>query len=177
MEVEVDKLKQEVFSDDWEQVKYACNRLGEIGGEEVFWFLLTLLEFDNSGIRSRAALALRDMADSRAVKPLIAAIRKPANHNYTGTMVYALETLECGNYLKEIFEILFYESYESKVSAFNILDEQEFEFTRGDLYAIKSMWEGCKKAPETCPAYEDAKDEIQRDVDWFMHFLEEEGGE
>ncbi len=40
-------------------------------------------------------------------------------------MVFALESLDCSQKLKEIFRILFYESYESKLSADAILNDQE----------------------------------------------------
>jgi hypothetical protein len=171
---QLDKLKQDVFSDDWEKVKDACHQLGEIGGEEVFQFLLELLKLPDSGIRNRAALALRTIADSRAVKPLLDSIRQIANHNYNGTMVYALETLDCGDCLKELFQILFYESYEAKVSAMAILDEQIFEFTSDDLNAIQSMWDTCKANPALCPDFEGSREEIEHFVEGFMAYLSDE---
>src|SRR5690554_2379648 len=93
LNIEFEKLKQDVFSDDWELVKSSADRLGQIGGDEVVDFLISLIALDNSGIRNRAALALEDIKDNRALEPLLTAIFKKENHNYNGTMVFALESL------------------------------------------------------------------------------------
>ena len=149
--IEVENLKKEVFSDDWETVKAAAKRLGEIGGVDVVDFLISLLELDDSSIRNRAALALEQIEDSRAVEPLLKSIFKPENHNYNGTMVFALESLNCKTKLVEIFKILFYETYEAKISAYSILDDQIFEFNRDDLLQVQKMWEECNAEPEKYP--------------------------
>lgn len=51
--------------------------------------------------------------------------------------------------------ILFYESYESKISAQAILSEQIFSFSKEDFLEIQQMWNGCKYHSEKCPYYED----------------------
>lgn len=102
---EIDSLKESIFSEDWETVCKAADRLGAIGGEDVFKFLVSLLDLPNSGIRNRAALALRDIEDSRAVNPLLKAINEEENKNYNGTMAYALETFS--QPIKERFLFLF----------------------------------------------------------------------
>jgi len=79
-------------------------------------FLISILSSDNSDIRNRAALALENIKDNRALEPLLAAIFIKENHNYNGTMVFALEPLDCSKKLKEIFKILFFETYESNIS-------------------------------------------------------------
>ncbi len=76
LETEVEQLKKNVFSEDWEVVKSSAHRLGEIGGGEVVEFLISLLSLDAAGIRNRAALALEIIKDNRALEPLLAAIFK-----------------------------------------------------------------------------------------------------
>lgn len=39
LKIEIEQLKKDIFSDDWELVKSSADRLGKIGGEEVFDFL------------------------------------------------------------------------------------------------------------------------------------------
>ena len=82
LKIEIEKLKKDVFSDDWELVKSSANRLGEIGGDDVVDFLISLISLDDSSIRNRAALALEQIKDNRALEPLLTAIFKKENHNY-----------------------------------------------------------------------------------------------
>ncbi|MRX47128.1 HEAT repeat domain-containing protein [Pedobacter puniceum] len=173
LKLEFEQLKKDVFSDDWELVKSSADRLGQIGGDEVVDFLISLIALDNSGIRNRAALALEDIKDNRALEPLLTAIFKKENHNYNGTMVFALESLDCSQKLKEIFRILFYETYESKISAYAILSDQIFDFTKEDLLEIQNMWDDCKQHPDKCPCYDDieTREMMQDAVDGFMSYL------
>lgn len=170
---EIEQLKKDVFSDDWELVKSSAKRLGKIGGAQVVDFLISLIALDDSGIRNSAALALEEIKDNRALEPLLTAIFKKENHNNNGTMVYALASLDCSQKLKGIFRILFYETYESKISAYAILFDQIFDFTKGDLIEIQQMWDDCKKHPDKCPCYEDigTREMMQDAVDGFMGYL------
>lgn len=171
LKIEFEQLKKDVFSDDWELVKSSANRLGQIGGDEVVDFLISLIALDDSSIRNRAALALKDIKDNRAIEPLIIAISKKANLNYNGTMVYALESLDCSKKLTEIFQILFYQGYEAKWSAYTILSEQIFEFTKDDLYEIQKMWTDCLLNPEKCPDFDEVREDIQDMVDDYLSYL------
>jgi hypothetical protein len=168
---EIEQLKKNMFSEDWELVKSSAYKLGEIGGNEITDFLISLLDLDNSGIRNRAALALEQIGDNKAVEPLFKSIFK--NHNYNGTMVFALESLDCSKHLKDLFKILFFEAYEAKMSAMAILDKQIFEFTSQDLMEISDMWEECKLYPEKCPEIEDddVRKGMQDSINGFMEYL------
>ena len=171
--IEFNQLQKNIFSDDWETVKLAGNRLGKIGGKEVVDFLISLLSLDNSGIRNRAALALEEIKDSRAVEPLLNSIFKKENHDYNGTMVFALESLDCSKKLKEIFRILFFETYEAKISAYEILFDQTFDFSKDDIIEIQKMWDYCKSNPEKCPYYDDEETRklMQNAFDAYIGYL------
>lgn len=171
LKIEIEKLKSDVFSDDWELVKYSADRLGRIGGDEVVDFLISLVALEDSSIRNRAALALKEIKDNRALEPLLIAILKKENLNYNGTMVFALESLDCSKKIKDIFRILFYEGYEAKCSAYVILDEQEFDFNDNDIYEIKKMWDECIENPTLCPDFEESRDDIQETVDGYLFYL------
>ncbi len=153
MNPEIKQLKKDILSDNWDIILLASDGLAEIGGEKVVTFLISLLSSENPLTRNGSALALRKIGSNSALEPLLAAIFKKENHGYNGTMVYALESLDCSKKLKEIFQILFYETYESKMSAYSILSNQEFEFTKRDLFEIQQMWDDCKLHPEKCPCY------------------------
>ena len=135
--------------------------------------LISLLSSKNPLTRNEAALALKDRQENSALEPLLAAIFKKENHGYNGTMVYALESLDCSKKLKEVFQILFYETYESKMSAYSILSNQEFEFTEQDLFEIQQMWNDCKLHPEKCPCYEEEETRAMMEelVNDYMKYL------
>src|SRR3982074_320396 len=116
-----------------------ADKLGKIGGKEVTDFLISLLVSVVGLGCNRAALALEDIKDNMALEPLLTAIFKKQNHNYNGTMVFALQALDCSKKLKEIFRILFFETYEAKISAYAILCDQTFDFTKQDLIEIQKM--------------------------------------
>ncbi len=134
-------IKADFFSPDPKVATAASDKLGELGGDEVIAFLIPILESENAWLRNSAALALRDIGDNRAVEPLFHAIQKPENANNRGTLVYALEELDCSQKLPELFDILFYARYEAKMSAATVLDEQIFEFSAEDLHEIQRKWE------------------------------------
>lgn len=173
LKIEIEQLKKDVFSDDWELVKLSTDRLGKIGGEDVVDFLISLIALDNSSIRNRASLALMDIKDNRSLEPLLTAIFKKENHNNNGTMVFALESLDCSQKLKEIFRIIFHETYESKIRAYAILSHQIFDFTKEDLFEIQNMWDDCKQHPNKCPCYDDleTREMMQDAVDGFICYL------
>jgi HEAT repeat protein len=173
---ELDHLKQEILSQEWERMRAAGYRLAEIGGDEAVQFLIPLLKSEDPLLRNCVALSLKDIKDNKAIDPLLEAIFKKENHNYNGTLVFALEALDCSQKLKEIFKILFYESYESKISAYAILSEQVFEFTEEDLLEVNSRWEDIRLHPEKCPSYEynEVPEMIQDAVDGYMSYLKAE---
>jgi hypothetical protein len=126
---------------------------GDIG----FDILINSLESEDVGLRNRVALALRKKKDNGAVDPLLKAILSPENRDYNGTMVYALQTLNCQYKLVELFQILFYESYESKMMAYMILEEQIFEFSQADLFEIQKMWQDCLQQPKKINGFEEGE--------------------
>ncbi len=174
--IEIEKLKKSVFSDDWEIASTAIKRLGEIGGQDILDFLIKLLELGDSSILNNVVLALKKIKNNKAVEPLLKAIFKPENHNYNGTMVYALESLNCETKLVEIFKILFFESYESKHGAYKILGQQIFEFTKDDLFEIQSMWNKCIASPDKYPGFNDDETKLMMEDAYqgFMEYLKEE---
>lgn len=175
--LDIDTLKRNIFSDDWELVKSSIDQLGVLGNQKAVGYLISLLDLEDQDIRDRAALTLETIQDNRAVDPLLKSIFKEENHYLNGIMVFALKPLDCSKRLKEIFRILFYESYIAKMNAGEILRNQHFEFTKKDLNDISDMWEDCKKNPEICPGYDDdaIRIRIEEYVNSFLVYLKNWG--
>jgi HEAT repeat protein len=174
LKVEIEYLKKEIISDNPENIEAVQSRLVEIGGKEIVDFLIKLIDQENPNIRNRAAIVLEEIKDNSAVEPLLNAIFKKENYNNTGTLVFALEALDCSQKLKEVFKILFFESYESKLHAYNILSEQEFEFTVNDLIEVQNMWNEYNNNPEKYQLYDDeeTKEMMQDAIESFMWYLD-----
>ncbi len=168
----IEQAKNNLLSDDWDVQLKASSVLSENCTKEIFDFLIALLESKDHGIKNIVALTLRDIGDSNAVDPLMVAICYKENFNFNGTLVYALQTLDCSQKLKELFEIMFYQGYEPALMASMILDEQVFEFTKQNILDILVEWEDIKINNEKCPMYEDKKEMIQRDIDGFASYLQ-----
>jgi len=66
---EIELLKSEALSNDWEKAEFSMKRLGENGGRHVFDFLVGLLDLDDNYYRLRnlAAKMLLDIGDNNAV--------------------------------------------------------------------------------------------------------------
>jgi hypothetical protein len=181
VEQEINKLKTDIFSDDWEKMKESANRLFEIGGHENIDYLLGLLDQPNPSVRNAVALTFMDNKFDYALDQLLKSITKEENKNARGTMVYALQALDCSNKLKELFYILFTatNNVEVQTGILTILDEQKFEFTKNDLIEIQYKWEklkdnwdesnGIKKG--AVKEYEIDQDIIQNLVDGFVSYL------
>ena len=166
-------LKMEFVSSNWAIAEPALDSLVSIGGDEVLDFFISFLDEKDVLLRNRACIGLHDLADSRAVEPLMKAILKKENENSRGTMVYALDDLDCTHLLPQLFDLLFYGNAEVKMGVTSVLDRQIFEFDSEDLYTISAKWKDLKLHPEKCPDYDESKQEIEHFVDGFLAYLKE----
>lgn len=173
MPSDLEKLKIEFISSDWSIAEPALDELVNIGGDAVLEFFTSFLEGTDILLRNKASIGLHDLADSRAAEPLMKAILKKENENYRGTMVYALETLNCSHLLPQLFDLLFYGDAEVKLGASRVLDRQTFGFNSEDLYTIRAKWEDLKLHPEKCPDFDESKEEIEHSVDGFLAYLKD----
>jgi hypothetical protein len=136
-------------------------------------YLISLLGSSNPVIRDRAALGLHDLKDNKAVEALFLAVKNPENVNHRGTLVYALEELDCSDKLCDVFDLLFYGNAEVKMGAETILDEQKFEFSEADLLGIRSKWQQVQREPSICPDYQNWKESISLMVNAYLAYLED----
>lgn len=171
--MELDKLKQRILTGTPSEQMEVVDELVAKNNEDVPKLFIELLESTNPQVRNSVALGIYKLKPQAALEPLLTAIFKPENHNYNGTLVFALEQLDCTNKLKDVFRILFYESYEAKMSAYAILDKQIFEFTRTELLEIQAMWNDLLANPEKCPGFNSGatKEMIKVSVQGFMGYL------
>jgi hypothetical protein len=101
--------------------------------------IISKLNSKETSIRYIASHMIIKFKIEQAKQNLIHRIKDKETLNCNGTMSYALSHLNCQNNLIDIFEILATQSYESKCHAYNILSEQEFEFTKNDIHKMKQI--------------------------------------
>ena len=167
----IENWKNDFHSDDLKVVQKSADNLVKNGGDNVVKFLIGLLELNHAEKRNIVALALRDLKDNQAIEPLLKSIFKSENKNNNGTMVYALQELNCKDKLIDIFKILFFQGYESKLLAYNILNEQTFEFRKDDLIEIQKMWKEYNRNPDE---NEETIKMVQDAYEGYIEYLEEE---
>ncbi|MDM4768546.1 hypothetical protein [Pelomonas sp. SE-A7] len=91
--------------------------------------------------RNKAAVALMDIADSRAVQPLIHAIENPDNRNARGTLVYALSAFDCSGRFAQLFGWALEGGFETSNESISILHDQEIIPSEEDLLRSRAALE------------------------------------
>ncbi len=169
--LDIAQLKSDFLGGDAQLARRAWDQLATKAGDEGRDFLISSLGSSDPQIRNRVALGIHESKDQRALTPLLRAILAPQNKNYNGTLVFALEALDCTAHFQEVFDILFYQSYEAKMSAAAILSEQSFIVNTGSIQSVKQKWEDILLDPSQCPAFEDSRDDIQEIVDRYVQMV------
>lgn len=107
-------------------IEKATNIIKELGEqknyEAVPCLIKLLIETDNHELRNSIAITLADMGDSAAVEPLIALLENPKTVGYRGSLIYALESLDCSNYIEKIVPFLCDNSFEVRRQAYLLLE-------------------------------------------------------
>ncbi len=118
-----------------------------------FNLLLSLLNARTAFIRSATAITLRHLKDNRAVTPLMDAIKVSRNKKNRGTLVYALEYLNCSDLFLPMVELALSNEYEVQAHALNILREQTFKTNRQEIAVAEEMIKKYLKADKKCEDY------------------------
>ena len=97
-------------------------------------YLLELINKTNNPlIINTIALIFMDLKFDNAVPIIVSLINNPKNKGVTGTLIYALEDLNCANDIKKIIHILFDGSYESKFNLYLLLKKKVRDMNNDDI--------------------------------------------
>jgi hypothetical protein len=110
--------------------------------------LIPRLASPDPTIRNGAALDLRDLAESGAfvpVAPFLSAISDPAHHENRGTLVYALQMMDCSGCFAQLLDLALHGNYECQNHALAILEEQAMRVTP------EVLWEAEKRVRAFIP--------------------------
>lgn len=85
-------------------------------------YLLSKLKTSSDGnSRNMLAIILSDLKCQDAVEILMELISKPELENNRGSLVYALENLECAKYYKELLPLLFKGNFEVRMQIYSVM--------------------------------------------------------
>lgn len=144
---------------DWVNDIVEASQLNSADKNRSIDLIINKLDSNDSSIRYIASHLILTFKIEKAKHKLIERILAKQTFNNNGTMTYALYHLNCKSNLVDVFRIPATQSYESKMHAYAILSEQEFEFSNDDLSEIKSIWNNTKSQElekETLEMIEDA---------------------
>lgn len=157
----ISELVDDLQSDDWEIAEEASEVLVARGGTDVVDSLIPLLRSTVIRVRYWAAHVLREIGDDRAVEPLVNAINVPENRNYSGSLVYALQTLDCRHYFLFLFDLAIEGDFEVRSLVLMILEEQEFELTPTILAEATNKLDAFTRRKDNRPEDEEFARELQ----------------
>jgi hypothetical protein len=136
----VHRLRGDLNSDIWDTALAAAEGLGRLNTPAARAALIQGLGSDSGTTRNCAALAIRDAQWQEAVPALVEAILKPANARNRGTLVYALEVMDCSQHFSFLFRLALEGNLECRSHALGILwnggfrvSDEEIEEARGLL--------------------------------------------
>ncbi len=119
-------------------VSSAIQGLVDLGDYSATLYLIDLLEkTSNHAIRNQVALALRDIGDARAVRPIVNLLTDPKTRNHRGTLIYSLSVFDCSQILPLLVELVISGGFEVSREAFLIIENMEGEIE-------KEVWHQCK---------------------------------
>lgn len=91
----------------------------------------------DSNKRNAVAIFLSEMKCDEAVPKIIEIIRNEKGSKYIGTLVYALQDLECAEYLEQIFDLIYIGNYEVRRNMFTLLEQNKDKITSGSFDKMK----------------------------------------
>jgi HEAT repeat protein len=138
------ELEKHLYGDDWDAAKQAAEDIARENSIEARSIIFRAIKSCNVHVRNAAALAVREEKIQDSVPYLIESIMNKDNENQRGTMVYALESLDCRELFDFLFRLALEANYECRSIACDILWDQGFMVSDQDIddaEAFLNQWE------------------------------------
>jgi HEAT repeat protein len=121
-----DSLVAQPALDDPRAVAQAARSLAQLDDPRGVQVLIELLlETPTPIVWNAAALALRDLGDSRAVAPLLKRLGDPATEDARGTLVHALGGFDGGPFVERLVDLVISGNYEVGREAAGVIEAIE----------------------------------------------------
>ncbi len=163
----IKKLRKAIELKSEEAIEELVQKIGLTKVVEAVPYLITLLnETDNCCLRNLVALALADIKDQRALEPLLSLIKSKRTERCRGTLVYALQSLDCASILIDLVDLVINGGFEVSCEAFYAIESIRTP------HSSKEVQLGCQKietAINSEPSFD--QDKIER-LKLLKHLLE-----
>jgi HEAT repeat protein len=127
------KLREAVEIKNEEAIEELVQKIGLAKIVEAVPYLITLLnETDNCKLRNIIALALADIGEQRALEPLISLIKSKRTERCRGTLVYALQSLDCASILVDLVDLVINGGFEVSCEAFYAIESIRTAYSSKD---------------------------------------------
>lgn len=98
--------------------------------------LISEMKHTESGCyRNTIATVLGDLKCNEAISAMIELINKPENRMCVGSLIYALEGLDCEHEIKNIIHVLFDGNYEAQYNTYSLLEQKVNSMSQEDKCA------------------------------------------
>lgn len=119
-----DGLVSRLHSGDREDVCQAARSLGDLGDQRAVPILIQLLRSTSDhGVKNAIAIALQELANPVAVEPLLQEIREPKNFHYSGTLIWALGSMNARAAVVDLAHVVCRSEFEAVLMAIGVMHE------------------------------------------------------
>ena len=130
----IESIMIDLISPDYQQAQRAMAEIIHEPTPEAVRMICELLSSRDASVRARAASIVRELRMQEALPFLLDAIRDKRNEGNRGSLVYALQKLDCRAQFSFLFELVTTaNNYEIESHALSILSGQVFDVTAQDL--------------------------------------------
>ncbi|WP_409294247.1 HEAT repeat domain-containing protein [Peribacillus sp. SCS-26] len=117
-----------------EEAASLLEKAGQMKDKEAVPILINYLKStENHNLRNSIALALSDIGDEKAVKPLIEMINDPKTLGHRGSLLYALKPFDCSAYLETLIKHLLTGNLEVQLTSFELIEENVHSPVRDEV--------------------------------------------
>lgn len=92
--------------------------------ELIVWLLDFIKKTDCANHRNTVAIALADLKCEQAVPIIIKLVKSYSHTNSYASLLYALSLMDCEEYLKDIYSLIYHGNYEARHIVFDILSNK-----------------------------------------------------
>jgi hypothetical protein len=174
MAIDITELVNQLTGELRDNAFKASDSLGRIGSEQVVDAMISLLGHANPESRILAARTLGLVANnSKALEPILAAIKDKENSAISGELLMALEGFDISSLYVELFRLYLFGSYKVSMTARELLDYKEFDITPRVLKKAMKHWDHYIHNVGHDEAYELRKAEVEEMLADIRAYLEE----
>lgn len=117
------QIKELIEANEIDDVVKLCKNLNtEMYNDIVNKLIEELKGTLNDNHRNTIAIVLGDLKCNNAINPLIELIKNPKHKLCIGSLIYALQELDCGSVIKEILPVLYKGNYEARYMLYTLLE-------------------------------------------------------